>query len=162
MKSLTGLVVLTSLLGACGSDANVAGDYTIAVTSRDNGCNISGWQVGAMSSGVSVTITQAGSTATAAVNGGGGFVLGGLLGKNDFTGTVNGDQVDLTALGTAAKHAGNCTYTFNGEIAATATGDVLTGRIDYRAADNGNPDCTTMSIHDCDSFQDFNGTRPPQ
>jgi hypothetical protein len=157
MKSLA----LLALLAACGSDANVAGDYTISVTSRDNGCNINGWQVGGMSSGVTVTITQAGSTATAIVTGGGGFLLGGLLGKNDFTGTVDGDHVDLTVLGTAPKNAGNCTYTFNGEISATDSGDVLTGRIDYRAADNGNPDCTTMMIHGCDSYQDFNGTRPP-
>jgi hypothetical protein len=157
MKSLA----LLALLAACGSDANVAGDYTIAVTSKDNGCNINGWTVGAQSTGVTVTIEQSGSTATAMITGGGGFVLGGLLGTSDFTGTIDGDDVDLTALGTNAKHAGNCTYTYNGEITATDSGDILTGRIDYRAADNGNPDCTTMMIHGCDSFQEFNGTRPP-
>jgi hypothetical protein len=155
MKSLA----LLALLTACSSPADVAGDYTIAVTSRDNGCMIQNWMVGAQSTGVTVTIEQSGENATVMVTGGGGLVLGGLLGTNSFSGKVSSDGFDVTAVGTAAKQTGNCTYTYNSTISASASGDTLTGRIDYRAADNGNSDCAT--VHGCDSYQDFNGTRPP-
>jgi len=156
MKSLVGLALV---LAACGSDANVAGNYTIALTNRDNGCNLSNWTVGNQTTGVPVTITQSGSNVTATVMGPAGVVLGAFLGTNAFTGD---NSIDLKALGTVPKTSGNCTWTYNGEITADLAGDALAGRIDYRAADNGNPDCTTMQVHGCDSFQDFNGTRPPQ
>ena len=157
MKSLFLLALATA---ACSSSpANVAGDYSISGTSRTNGCMIQSWTEGNTFTGVQVTITQSGSTATATVMGGGGFVLAGLLGTNAFTGTVDGDTIDLKAVGTAAKQSGNCTFTFNGEIKATLSGDALAGRIDYRAATNGNSDCATLT--GCDSYQDFNGTRPP-
>lgn len=155
MKSL--LVLLG--LAACGGNANVAGEYTIALTNRDNGCSLANWTVGNQTSGVPVSITQSGDNVTAKVNGTAGAVLGLFIGTSSFTGD---NSIDLNALGTIAKQAGTCTWTYNGEITADLAGDVLTGRIDYRAADNGNPDCTTMNIHGCDSYQDFNGTRPPQ
>ena len=156
MKSLAGLALV---LAACGGNSNVAGSYTIALTNRDNGCNLSNWTVGNSTTGVGVSITQNGADVTAMVSGGGGLALGALLGTNTFTGD---DSIDLKALGSRANQSGNCTWTFNAEITADLVGDSLTGRIDYRAADNGNPDCTTKNIHGCDSYQDFNGTRPPQ
>ena len=156
MKSLASALLV---LAACGSNSNVAGDYTIALTNRDNGCKLSNWTVGNQTTGVTVTMTQSGSDVTAMVKGGGGLALGALLGTSSFTGD---DSIDLKALGSRPNQSGNCTWTFNAEITGDLSGDVLTGRIDYRAADNGNPDCTTMGIHGCDSYQDFNGTRPPQ
>ena len=139
----------------------MAGNYTIALTNRDNGCNLSNFTSGDQTTGVSVTFTQNGSAVTATVNGAAGAGLQLLLGggKNVFTGD---DSIDLTSLGTLSKTSGNCTWTFNAEITGDLSGDALTGRIDYRAADNGNPDCTSMNIHGCDTYQDFNGTRPPQ
>lgn len=156
MKSLAGLALI---LAACGSNPDVAGSYTIALTNKDNGCKLSNWTVGNQTTGVPVTITQAGSDLTVTVTGIAALALGGLLGTAEFTGD---DSIDVKALGTVSKTSGNCTWTFNGEITASLAGDALSGRIDYRAADNGNPDCTTMMIHGCDSYQDFNGTRPPK
>lgn len=148
-------------LAACGSDTNVAGDYTIALTNRTNGCMFGNWNEGDSTTGVDVVFTQSGSDVTATINNVGGLALKAVFGSagNVFKGD---DSIDLKVFGTNSQTKGNCTYTFNGEITADLSGDTLTGRIDYRAADNGNPDCTTQNIHGCDSYQDFNGTRPPQ
>src|SRR6476661_8154629 len=94
------VIWLAFLVGCSSSPANVAGDYSVAVTNEADGCQI-GWTVGMSNTGVQVTITQSGSSATAVVMGGGGFGLGLLLGTNSFSGTVDGDSMDLRAIGTA-------------------------------------------------------------
>ena len=55
-------------LNACGghegavrasrSDADVASDYTIALTNRDNGCMFENWTVGEQANGIPVIVTQ--------------------------------------------------------------------------------------------------------
>ncbi len=144
---------------ACTSTANVAGNYTVAVTNRDNNCAFPGWTVGAQSTGVMVTITQSGNGATAIVMGGGGFILDALIGSHTFAGSVSGDKVDLKATGSKPQTQGNCTYTVNGEITGTLTGDALMGSIYYTGQGNGMTDCA--GITGCTSFQDFSGSRPP-
>ncbi|CAN5627176.1 hypothetical protein BH11MYX1_BH11MYX1_16030 [soil metagenome] len=146
---------------ACSSDpASVAGNYTVGVTNRTNGCNFASWTEGAMNSGIPVAITQAGSTASANITGvtGGYFDL--VFGTSVFTGTVDGDALDLKLMGTKPQTTGNCTYTYDGEIVGTATGDTLTGKINYTAATNNHTDCAT--IEGCVTYQDFSGSRPPQ
>ena len=154
------LLAIALFAGCAGSPANVAGNYTVALTNRDNGCNFQNWTVGNMATGISVTITQNGGAATANVTGGGGLILDGVLGGHTFTGNVDGDNIDLKNQGTKAMSMGNCTFTYNGEISGQLTNDTLSGRISYSAATNGNTDCATLQ--GCVSFQDFNGTRPPQ
>lgn len=155
MKGLLGLVCLA----ACNNGpADVAGDYTMALTNKDNGCMFMNYTVGATTTGVQVTITQASSTATATVMGGGGLVLDAVLGGNVFSGKVDGDSIDLTLPGSRSFTNGNCAFTYNGEILGSLAGDTLTGRIEYTAATNMNPDCTNQG---CITTQDFNGTRPP-
>ncbi len=156
------LLALLSVLGACTSDADVAGDYTVALTNRDNGCNLGNFTSGTTSTGVGVVITQNGSKITLTVNGLGGVALVALLGANGnvYAGSVDGDNFDVEAIGTRPNNQGNCTYTYNSAISATLNGDALVGRIEYTAADNGNSDCT--QVHGCLSYQDYNGTRPPR
>src|SRR4051794_20184230 len=107
------LVVSTVALVACGSTApaNVSGDFTVAVTSRDNGCKLANWTVGNMNAGIGVTIAQDGATAMASVNGLVGGYLDLALGDHVFKGSVDGDFVNLTLFGTRSQSAGNCTYT---------------------------------------------------
>jgi hypothetical protein len=151
---------LLMCVAACGTDdANVAGEFTILVTNRDNGCNIAQWTAGTSNS-AQVTLTQLETDVTATVTGLGALVLDVLVGGHVFSGSVRGDSIDLTLFGTRSNMTGNCTYTFNAEIHAAIDGNVLTGQIDYLAATNANPDCA--GITNCRSFQDFNGTRPPQ
>jgi len=160
MKALA-WILLAGMAPGCTSDAEVAGTYSVALTNRDNGCMLPNYTVGDTATNIGVVITQAGSNVTVTVNGLAGIALIGLLGggKNVYTGGVDGNDVDVESLGTAPKTSGNCTYTYNSRITATIDGDALTGRIEYRAADNGNPDCAPLS--GCLTYQDFNGTRPP-
>jgi hypothetical protein len=144
---------------SCGGTANVAGDYTVALTNHDNGCNLNNWTVGNTASGIPVTITQAGADATADVGGLAQVALDGGLGGHVFTGPVNGDDIDLTLFGTRSFNQGNCTYTYNGEIIGTLSGNTLDGEIHYSAATNSNPDCS--SLQGCVSIQAFSGVRPP-
>lgn len=154
-------LVLLAVLASCSSDpAQIGGTYTVGVTNRDNACNFPNWTVGAMTSGVSVDITQSGENATANVTGGTGVVLDFAFGSSAFTGTVSGDSIDLKLQGTRVQTTGNCTYTYDGEILGTATGDILTGRINYTPATNGHTDCA--SVDGCLTYQEFNGSRPPQ
>ena len=74
-------------------------------------------------------------------------------------GDVDGNDFVLELFGTPSQNSGNCTFTYNSVIDGAISGDTLTGRIEYRAATNGNPDCA--AITGCVSFQEFNGTRPP-
>lgn len=150
------------LLAGCGGDANVAGNYTIALTNGPNGCNLSSFTPGSTTSGVSAVVVQDGSKVTLTIEGLAGLALAGLLGanRNVFTGDVDGDSMQVESIGTKANTSGNCTYTYNATIDGSLDGDVLRGRISYRAADNGNTDCS--QVHGCLSYQDYNGTRPPQ
>jgi hypothetical protein len=154
------LLILWICATACGGDedANVAGDFTIAVTNRDNGCNLESWTTGASNSAL-VTLTQVMTDVTATVTGVPAIVLEAAIGGHVFAGKVSGNSLDLHLFGTRSKMSGNCTYTYNAEIHAVIDGDVLTGQIDYVAATNANPDC--QGITNCRTFQDFNGTRPP-
>ena len=155
------LVLAALLVAGCStSDAQVAGTYTVNVTNRDNGCNFANWTVGNMTSGVSVAITQSGKAVTANVTGGVGVELDFAFGSSMFMGSVDGDSLDLKLMSTKAQTSGNCTFTYDGEIAASSSGDILTGRINYTPATNGHTECA--SIEGCITYQDFNGSRPPQ
>ena len=157
MKRLHPLLLLLAACGG-GSDANVAGTYTLGITNRENGCNFMGYQVGAQSM-VSVNITQDGSDVSATVTGGGGFLLALVVGSNVYTGDVDGNDVDLEIIGDIGFTMGNCAYTYNSEIHATANDDSLEGRIEYRAVTNNNSDCASLT--GCLTFQEFAGSRPP-
>lgn len=154
---------VSALLAACGSDepANVEGNYTVAVSNRDNGCNFANYTVGDTQSGIPVMITQEGANVTATVMGLTGAGLNLALGSNVFSGTVDGDMLDLDLFGTRPQMQGTCTYTYNAKILGDVTRDTLTGRVNYSAATTtpSNPDCA--SIQGCLTFQEFNGTRPP-
>jgi hypothetical protein len=160
--ALGGVLVL-GVVAACGSDdpANVEGNYTVAITNRDNGCNLANWTVGDTSQGIAVQITQEGTEASATVMGVTGGVLNLFLGSSTFSGDVDGTDLDLDLFGTRPQMQDTCTYTFNARIVGDIEGDVLQGRVEYRAATTtpNNPDCS--SIQGCLTFQEFNGTRPP-
>jgi hypothetical protein len=153
--------LLPSLL-ACGSDgpADVAGTYSVALTNRDNGCNLMNWTVGEQNSNIPVVIAQDGAEVTADVQAGAGFILDLALGSSIYAGEVEGNDLSLEIFGNRSQTQGNCTFTFNSDIEASVEGDTLTGVINYRAATVGNPDCAPLE--GCVSFQEFNGTRPPK
>lgn len=155
------LGLCTSLSFGCSSDPeDVAGDYSISITNRENGCMFDNYTEGETSTNIPLTITQDGSDATGTVGGLAGGFLDLWLGSRVFQGSVSGAKVDLELFGTNSTTEGNCTYTVNSTISGTLSGDVLTGNLFYEKATNGNPDCS--AIEGCATRQEFNGTRPPQ
>ncbi len=146
-------------LGCSTDPANVEGNYSMNITDRDNGCNFPNWTSGNSVPNIGVTITQQGSNVTATVNGLVGLFVAGSLGSSAYSGSIDGNELELEILGTKSMNMGNCTFTYNSRIVGTASGDAMEGRVEYRAAGNGNPDCATIT--GCLSYQDFNGTRPP-
>ncbi len=153
------LMVLVCGLAACGDTADVAGTYTVAVTNGDNGCGFDNWTVGDTASNITFSITQDGDMVTGTVEGATGLYLGVLLGSNVFTGTVSGDELEMTLHGTTQGTMGNCSYNVNATIHGEVDGDFLTGHIEYTTATNGSPECGTLE--GCVSMQSFNGARPP-
>lgn len=154
------LVMLVGLLGACGGSEPVdaEGTYSVGITNREDGCKL-GWTVGQMSSGVEVVITQNGTAAIAEVKGIAGGYLSFAFGSNSFSGDVDGDELNLFLTGTNPKTTGNCTFTYDGRIDATLTGDALQGTLSYVSNTNTASDCAAVM---CISKQDFSGSRPPR
>lgn len=155
-------LVMIALAGtAACSDANVAGNYTAAITNRADGCSI-GWNVGDKSTDIDFTVTQDGSTVTLTVNQLSipGAFISGLTGSNAFKGEVDGDEVSLSILGSRPNTSGNCTWMYNAEIDAGQDGDTMSGTVKYRAATNDDPSCGTRT--GCVSIQDFNAIRAPK
>ena len=154
-------ILLIGVLAACTSDpVDAEGTYTVSVTNRENGCNFDPWTAGANATNITAVINQEGENAGAEITGVTGAYLDLILGSHVFNGKVDGDALDLTILGTRSGTTGNCTFTLDARLRATLDGDVLTGRIDYSKHGNGNPDCAP--INGCVTYQDMNGTRPPQ
>src|SRR5262245_46314697 len=154
------LLFILAAAGCSTSPANVAGDYTVAVTNHENGCNLAMWTVGDSRTGIPVTVTQNGSAAMATITGVVGGAVSLWLGSNVFSGNVDGAHMTMTLIGTTAQHQGNCTYTYNAALDADLMGNTLEGTIAYEARTNNNPDCAPLV--GCRSEQAFNGTRPPQ
>jgi hypothetical protein len=160
MKSLIFPVIGVLALAACGDDpVDAEGTYSVGLTNRENGCNFQNWTVGEMTSGVSVVITQNGASALAEVQGIAGGYLNFAFGSNTFSGTVDGDELDLALSGTRPQTSGNCTYTYDGRIQATLTGNALNGTLSYVSNGNDNTDCAAIV---CTSTQEFSGSRPPK
>lgn len=148
-------------LAACGGDpVDAEGTYTVSVTNRDNGCNFALWTIGNSATNIGVTINQEGEDANADVMGLTGNFLDAVLGSHVFQGKVDGDELDLRITGTAQHTTGNCVdHTINARLLATLDGDVLVGRISYTIVGAGS---TCAPYDGCVSYQDMNGTRPPQ
>jgi hypothetical protein len=160
LERMKGLVVLAVVAGCSSNPVDISGNYTVALTSRDNGCNYPGWTVGGMSTGIPVVITQDGGNATATIGGTAQVLLDSFVGGHTFTGAVDSDSFDLVQHGTQSHTMGNCTYTVTADIVGTLTGDAIAGSVKYTDATNGGTDCATLA--GCMSVQDYSGSRPPK
>jgi hypothetical protein len=169
MRSLTYLplsfrIVLGLGLGlslvACGSDpANVAGTYTLSTTNGDNACMFPDWTTGETSTAIPLVVTQTDADVSAELGGVAGGYVQLVLGLRTFTGTVDGDHIDMTLHGTRSYTEGGCTYTIIATADADVNGDFMTGTIVYSLATNHAADCDYRET--CETRQTFNGNRPP-
>jgi hypothetical protein len=157
-----GLALLLVLLAACADDAPayVAGDYTIAMTARTNGCGFDNWTEGAATS-VMLQIVQARGSAdvNGSLQGGAAFVVGVLLGTTTFSGRVSGRDVEALLTSRYTVMQGQCSYNILLDLQGHLTGDSMQGTVDFTTSTNHHADCG--SKENCHSIQDFNGTRPP-
>jgi hypothetical protein len=152
---------LFAALGACSDDpADISGEYTASITARDNGCNLAGWTEGGTATSIPVTITQTGSEASADIGGLSRVALDLALGGHIFNGEVDVSSFELRLVGTRALTMGNCAYTLDGELEGKLNGDSISGRLNFTAVTNNNPDCATLKA--CVSFQEFAASRPPR
>jgi hypothetical protein len=164
-RKLRVLLLLGVVLGGCGSGneftagtADVAGNYTVAVTNGSSSCSFE-WEEGKQSTGIDLVITQDGQSAHATLGGATGAVFALLFGTADFDGTVTGSSLELTNFGERTAQQGNCSYTYNSTVKATQTGDSIEGTLTYSTKTNGNPDCSAV---ECSASQRFSGSRPPK
>lgn len=159
----TFLIVLTAsaVLAACGGDpTDVRGEYTVSLTNRENGCESANWTEGDTAAGVSLVITQNDTAVTLDVTAPGArLYLDAVLGGHVFTGSVDGNDIDLLIEGTPMFSRATCDYTVDAQIVGSLDGDVLSGDIFYRAQTDGAVDCGTLT--GCASRQEFLGNRPP-
>ncbi len=163
MGALLGLA-----LAGCGSSSNsgappadFSGVYSVAITNGQNGCGFANWTVGKKSNGTPVTITQSGASASADVGGVARIDYDVLLGSHVFPGTVSGTGMAATIHGTTSfKKGTNCTYQVTANLAATLSGNSISGNVNYTTTTNGGSDCGTLN--GCASTQSFAGSRPPK
>jgi hypothetical protein len=152
------VVLLVLTLSGCGSSSvDISGMYTGPVTNGVNSCPGT-WTTG-QSSDASVTIAQTGTNVSIQVQGAAGLLLQLGFGSNAFTGTVSGNHVSALIIGSVQATAGACQYTFDGNLAANAPGNMLTGTITYTPKTNANADCDTMNITGCSRVQSFAMTK---
>jgi hypothetical protein len=144
---------------AAPDPVDAAGAYTVSITSGANECGFGGWQEGASTSDVPLTVTQQDGAVTATVDGGAGLFLDLVLGSRVFQGQVSGAALELTLFGTKPFMSGACTFTVNGVVSAEVVGDTIAGQIQYRPSTNGSPDCG--ALEQCSNRQDVSGARPP-
>lgn len=161
-RSLALLAPLAASLG-CGSEneftADMAGVYTLALTSRASTCPFPNWREGESATNIGFTVAQSGADVHATVDGLVGAFVALALGTNQFDGTISGSDFSLTNYGTNPQTQGNCTFTYNAVAAGKLQGDAISGTITYSPATNDNPDCRNIQ---CSAVQDFSGTRAPR
>lgn len=158
------VVLLCLCLGlvACGGDeapADVAGEYTISITYRDNGCMLMDWTDGETATGIPLVIAQEGAEITADVGGLAGAWYDLVIGGSTFEGVVDGHRIDMTLYGTRSYTDGACAGTIQVDGEASLVGDALDGELVYSFDTNGSPDCGYRET--CRNRQQLNGTRPP-
>ncbi len=158
-------LVSVALLGVgCGPEeppppADVAGNYSVNTTNRENECALENWEVGGTATGIRVAVTQDEADAQLVVQDLVGAYLTLVVGGNIFVGEVEGDHVSADLIGSRAYSQGSCTYTLRVELDADLTVDTLNGTLFYRPITNMHPDCGILDT--CANEQAFNGTRPP-
>ena len=161
MRSARFCLAAVATTFACGgsSPANVAGTYTVDITDEANGCAFDNFTQGQSASDIPVTISQDNSSLTVTVMGVAGVTLDAGLGAAAFTGTVDGDSFNATLVGNQTFGSDGCVYTLNATIEGSLSGDAVSGSIDYTSETTTGSACGTIT--DCETTQDYSGTRPP-
>ncbi|MFO0558066.1 MAG: hypothetical protein U0269_08600 [Polyangiales bacterium] len=154
-------MALGSLLVAGCAPLNVAGTYSGAVTNRDNGCMLSNYNVGDMTSGINMVVTQSGSDVTVDVQGLAGVALSLFTANPDpMRGTATPVGFSVSKIGRNGTTSGDCTYNTVVEANGTLNGDSLSGTVTYRYQVTNAAACGFRAT--CRTEQSFAFVRPPR
>jgi hypothetical protein len=170
MRSRALLAATSSLVlaTACGDDfsaapeppADVEGQYSVAVTNRDNGCAFESFDDGATATNIPLTVTQDGSNLSAKIGGLTGTAFSLLVGVDTLQGQIQGNELSLAIVGTATQTQGECSFSIDVHAEATASGDALQGTLEYVPDTAEGAQCAALV--GCSTYQDFAGSRPPR
>jgi hypothetical protein len=160
MRQVIALLAVAASLVAC-APANVAGNYSGNVTNGTSTCP-GNWSTGNTST-VTFAVAQSGGNVTVNVQGVAGAGLALWTGSAAFSGTVAGNGISATLIGTTAQMTGNCRYTYRADLNGSLNGNTLDGTVTYRPDITAPPgsDCDAMRVTGCTITQTFNGLRPP-
>jgi hypothetical protein len=139
--------------------ANFAGSYSTTMTLGPNGCMFESWTEGNVSEDVPLTVTQTDTTVTVVVGGLIGGFLSLALGTNQLSGTVDGNTVHLSFVGTnvVTNQTTMCTYRMTATGDAFLQGDLIDGDLDFTAT---MPSCP--ELEGCHSYVSVTGLRPAE
>ncbi|HEX7666576.1 MAG TPA: hypothetical protein VF407_18745, partial [Polyangiaceae bacterium] len=134
MRFQLSLVAISFLtLAACSSSdsaADVSGTYSLSITDTKNDCNYQNWTIGATAQNVEFDVSQNGTSASGDVKGLAAAYTG-ALGIGTLQGTVDGNDVSLSATGTTSVKSQSCAFFVKMTAAFTLTGNAINGTIDY-------------------------------
>jgi hypothetical protein len=159
-RSLSGLAPLALLLAAC-APPDVAGAFAGALTNRENGCMLAGFTPGAMSSGVTMTVTQSDAAVTVNVDGLARAALSLFLGSTEpMRGSTTAGGFLVRQAGQTPMNQMGCTFNTQVEANARLTGNALEGTVVYSFQVTDPNACGYRAT--CRSTQDFSFVRPPR
>jgi hypothetical protein len=159
MRTILPLALVVAAAAACSSNDNappaqVAGDYTLTVTDNQNGCQVENFTTGATQSGITMAVTQNGTSLSATGTASSGLMLAFATG-NTLNGWIDGQEASLSS--TVTHTVGGCTYSTTATANLTFSGNQVQGSVLYTDSGNGSPDCNVMQ--QCTSTQTVNGSR---
>jgi hypothetical protein len=155
------LLVLASLATAACAPLSVAGTYSGAVTNRDNGCMLGGYNVGESTPGITMVVTQSGSAVTVDVQGLAGVALSLFTANTDpLRGSATPIGFSVSKVGRNPMNSGDCTFNTLVEANGTLSGDALSGTVVYRYQTTNPSACGFRAT--CRTEQSFSFVRPPR
>ncbi|MBL8679514.1 MAG: hypothetical protein JNK05_10130 [Myxococcales bacterium] len=159
-RSLFGFSPLALVLAAC-APPDVAGSFSGAITNRDNPCQLAGFTPGAMSSGVTMTVTQSGTNVTVSVEGAARLALAAFVGSTEpMTGSTTGNGFSVRQVGRVPMSQMGCTFNTLVEATARLSGNSLEGTVAYSYQVTDASACGYRAT--CRTTQDFSFVRPPR
>lgn len=141
-------------------NARVAGAWNISIKNEKDTCMFDGWMPGSVNS-LELKIDQFGDDQgdiNAQLQGLLGFVFWAGVGTATLTGTISGEDLDLTLLGTKDEMLRGCTFRREIRVKVKSKADRLTnGRLTHVLRATGASTCETLNA--CEAIQTFDGTR---
>jgi hypothetical protein len=140
---------------------NFNGTFSLSFTLEDNLCSLPGADTGAVQSDVVLEVSGTGVSAT--FQGAAGDVIKELVGQTSFDGTQTDASISLTDLGTVpvvytpTGSTTSCTTRWNATMAATVSGDTLTGTLTFDPTSSTAGLCKYESL--CEITDSFTGPR---